>query len=47
MLGIMYIYKQGVAKRDMQRAKYWLQKAFDNGDEEAKNIWNDFEMWDY
>ena len=37
ILGAMYFQGTGVAK-DMEKARYWLQKAADDGDMDAKNM---------
>jgi len=51
-LGIMYIDGMGVLK-DLNKAKYWIKKAYDNPNTSSKTkdwverIWNDNKLWKY
>ena len=46
-LGTMY-FKNGVAE-DMPKAKYWIEKAYENSDKaiskKAEDFWNENELW--
>jgi TPR repeat protein len=46
MLGTMYAEGKGTLK-DYQKAKYWIKKAYDAGNEDAKKVWNTLELWKY
>lgn len=45
-LGIMYYYAKGTSK-DTQQAAYWIKKAYENGNNEAKKVWDGLELWKY
>nr|WP_233897264.1 SEL1-like repeat protein [Tenacibaculum piscium] len=42
----MYFYGEGTLK-DMKQTKYWMKKAYENGNQKAEGIWNDLELWKY
>jgi TPR repeat protein len=45
-LGIKY-----AEKRNMEKAKYWIKKAYESSDtiirEKAENAWNQYKLWQY
>jgi len=45
-IGKMLIEGEGV-KNNMERAKYWIKAAFNNGHEKAEIIWETHELWKY
>ena len=45
-LGNMYVDGEIVSK-DYKQAKYWIKKAYDAGNEDAKKVWNTLELWKY
>lgn len=32
---------------DFKQAKYWISKAFEKGHKEAKEVWNDYDLFNY
>lgn len=45
-LGNMYQYGEGTLT-DKKQAAYWIKKAYENGYEDAKLIWDDYELYKY
>jgi len=45
-LGEMYLEGEGVPK-SYKDAAYWLKLSLDNGVEEAKALWDKYELWNY
>ena len=45
-LGLAYYYGRGVLK-DPYEAACWIKRAYDNGWEQARTIWNDLQLWQY
>ena len=45
-LALMYYYGQGTLT-DKKQAAYWMRKAYDNGFQEAKDMWDKLELWKY
>jgi TPR repeat protein len=45
-LGLMYIFGIGVEK-DYKIASKYIKKAFDEDIDEAKKVWNEFELWKF
>ncbi len=45
-LGLMYIYGEGVI-RDLGQAKIWLKNAYENGDKDASQLWEEYQLWKY
>lgn len=45
-LGLMYYYAKGTSKNN-QQAVYWIKKAYENGNSEAKKVWDGLELWKY
>ncbi|MCK5311217.1 MAG: SUMF1/EgtB/PvdO family nonheme iron enzyme [Desulfobacteraceae bacterium] len=43
-LGEAYYYGEGVLK-DPSTAKFWIQKAYENGSAEAQEVWENLELW--
>ncbi len=43
-LGEAYYYGEGVLK-DPSMTKFWIKKAYENGSEKAKKIWENLELW--
>lgn len=46
VLGFGYIKGEDI-KKDMQKAKYWIQKAKDKNSSKAQEIWDTYELWKY
>jgi len=42
----MYATGTGVPK-DMTKAKYWINKAYEGGSKLAKENWDTFKLWKY
>ncbi len=42
----MYYNGEGVEK-DMKKCAYWMKKAKENGNEDAKEKWEQWELWKY
>jgi TPR repeat protein len=42
----MYYYGEEVAQ-DYKQAAYWVEKAYNNGYEEAADFWNQMELEQY
>jgi TPR repeat protein len=48
----LYATGDGISK-DLSKAKYWINKAYENPDaknstvENAEKYWNKFELWKY
>lgn len=45
-LGLMYYYAKGTTK-NTKKAAYWIRKAYENGNSEAKKVWESLELWNY
>jgi len=45
-LGFMYSNGEGVLT-DKKKAAYWVRKSYENGYEEAKEVWDDLELYKY
>ena len=45
-LGIMYYNGIGVTK-NLSKSKYWIKKAAENGNENSRSFWNEYELWKY
>lgn len=45
-LGLLYYLGQGV-DQDKYKAAFWVDKARNNGNEEASDWWNKLELWNY
>lgn len=49
-LGLGYFYGRGLLK-DLQKAKFWMQKVYENNDplhsKKAKDFWEEHELWKY
>ena len=45
-LGVMYIIESGT-NQSFFEAKHWLGLAYENGVDEAKIIWDQYELWQY
>lgn len=45
-LGLVYFHGKGVLK-DPFKARCWVQKAHEQGSEQAKKIWETLELWQY
>lgn len=45
-LGLMYYYAKGTNKNN-QQAAYWIKKAYESGNSEAKKVWDGLELWKY
>ena len=50
-LGNSYAHGNDLASKDMKRAKFWIQKAFNNpfksNQKHAKETWDEYELWKY
>ena len=33
--------------KSLEEAAYWTKLAYENGSEEAENVWNEYELWKY
>ena len=45
-LGILYYVGEGTSA-DMKQAACWIKKAYENGFENAKDFWEEKELWQY
>ena len=45
-LGILYYVGEGTSA-DMKQAACWIKKAYENGFENAKDFWEEKELWRY
>lgn len=45
-LGFMYYKGEGMPQ-DLKKAAYWVEKAYNNGFEQAQKAWNILELWRY
>ena len=45
-LGTMYIHGEGTPK-DLKQAAFWIKKSYENGHEKAKEIWEEYELYNY
>ena len=45
-LGILYYFGVGTSA-DMKQAACWIKKAYENGIENAKDFWEEKELWQY
>ena len=45
-LGVMYNYGEGTLK-DLKQAAFWIKKSYENGNEEAKSVWERYELYNY
>ncbi|RED48797.1 tetratricopeptide repeat protein [Seonamhaeicola aphaedonensis] len=45
-LGLMYFRGEGTEVNKSLSA-HWIRKAYENGNKEAKNFWEEFELWKY
>ena len=45
-LGVMYIIESGT-NQSFFEAKHWLGLAYENGVDEAKIVWDQYELWQY
>lgn len=45
-LTMMYIDGEG-CEQNYSKAAYWCKRAYENGDKQAKNIWDKYELWKY
>ncbi len=45
-LGIQYYFGKGTLI-DKKQSAYWVRKSYENGNEDAKNIWEELELWKY
>lgn len=46
ILGYEYILGEHINK-DMQKAKYWIEKARNKNSVEAQKLWDEYELWKY
>lgn len=46
-LGILYCIGGAGFSKDLTKASYWIKKAFVNGSDYAKIIWDTYELWKY
>lgn len=47
-LNLGICYNAGIGTLiDKTKAAYWVKKAYENGDNEAINIWNKYNLWKY
>lgn len=46
MVGYAYAIGVGVNK-DLKESAIWIRKAYDNGLEQAKQFWEENELWKY
>jgi len=45
-LGVMYIEGKGTQK-SLKNAAYWINKAYESGNNDAEKTWNKYELWNY
>lgn len=45
-LGSMYYDGEGTEK-DLKQAAFWIKKSYENGNEEAKSVWERYELYNY
>jgi TPR repeat protein len=45
-LGVMYDNGEGTLM-DKKQAAYWIKQAYENGSSEAKDAWEEYELWKY
>ena len=45
-LGWMYLNGEGTLI-DKKQAAYWIKKSYENGFDQAKEYWNEYELWKY
>ena len=43
---MIYIDGDGVSK-SLKAAKYWVQLAYENNFEGAKELWDEYQLWKY
>ena len=52
-VGFMFAHGQAYpnnsrkSSKSLEDSSYWIKLAIENGNEEAENIWNEFELWKY
>ena len=46
ILGGMYYAGVGTEK-DLKQAAFWIKKSYENGNEEAKSVWERYELYNY
>jgi len=42
----MYYDGEGTEK-DLKQAAFWIKKSYENGNEEAKSVWERYELYNY
>ena len=45
-VGAMYLTSTGV-NQSYKKAKHWLSLAYENGIEDSKSLWDEYELWNY
>ena len=45
-VGAMYLTARGV-DQSYKNAKHWLSLAYENGIEDSKVLWDEYELWNY
>jgi uncharacterized protein len=47
-INLSLYYQMGVGtQKNLKKAAYWCKKAYENGSEKAKKLWEEYELWKY